>query len=662
MKKILPIIVFLITNQCFGQAYVANAYEAKSYFKLNGYKVVGISNDSLEANKRFNYLWTESAGKKFVISYVATHGGSGGGPAFDSTYVYAAILNCLKYSDTSTMLGVYRTALNGKLSIAAAAATYQPIGSYLTGSALTPYLTTAIAASTYQPIGSYLTSINSSQVITALGYTPYDASNPTGYLTTSSISGKLNISDTAAMLNLYKTVLATNTANIVLKANTNNPSFTGLVSAGGATADSAITTTSLHVTTNMRVDGNVGVGPVGAYPLSVVGTGATSILGYFEQPGSLVPTLQTYMKNTSSNVSTNAVVGALGFGNYFNSSYSPTTQNIADIQGVYLGSGTTQRGGINLRTHNGTTLATRLNINDTGIVKIPYYGAGTTLATPAYGLGVRADGTIIEIATGGGSSDSSTFSTNFRRDSLAINLRAEIAAIAGGGTGWGKIGNTVTAGSQFLGSTNNVSLRIRANNTERLVIDSVGTSTFTGPSLTGSAAQAAVVINQTWNTSASVSAFIVNATNTASGGSASVADFRIGGNSVAIINKVGAVYLAQANGASFGWSGRSRIWCNADGIINLSNNAQDNITRVNWGSTTSAYPSIARNAATLEFKLADNSAFAGTQSLYDRFGAGSPEGGVTAPVGAVYHRTDGGAGTSFYVKESGTGNTGWIAK
>jgi hypothetical protein len=43
-------------------------------------------------------------------------------------------------------------------------------------------------------------------------------------------------------------------------------------------------------------------------------------------------------------------------------------------------------------------------------------------------------------------------------------------------------------------------------------------------------------------------------------------------------------------------------------------------------------------------------------------GSGSPEGVETAPVGSTYHRTDGGAGTSFYVKESGSGNTGWVAK
>lgn len=43
-------------------------------------------------------------------------------------------------------------------------------------------------------------------------------------------------------------------------------------------------------------------------------------------------------------------------------------------------------------------------------------------------------------------------------------------------------------------------------------------------------------------------------------------------------------------------------------------------------------------------------------------GTGSPEGVYTAPVGSIFSRTNGGAGTSLYVKESGTGNTGWVAK
>jgi hypothetical protein len=43
-------------------------------------------------------------------------------------------------------------------------------------------------------------------------------------------------------------------------------------------------------------------------------------------------------------------------------------------------------------------------------------------------------------------------------------------------------------------------------------------------------------------------------------------------------------------------------------------------------------------------------------------GSGSPEGVVTAPVGSLFSRTDGGAGTSLYVKQSGSGNTGWVGK
>ena len=43
-------------------------------------------------------------------------------------------------------------------------------------------------------------------------------------------------------------------------------------------------------------------------------------------------------------------------------------------------------------------------------------------------------------------------------------------------------------------------------------------------------------------------------------------------------------------------------------------------------------------------------------------GDGTPEGAVAAPVGSFYSRKDGGAGTSFYVKESGSGNTGWVGK
>lgn len=43
-------------------------------------------------------------------------------------------------------------------------------------------------------------------------------------------------------------------------------------------------------------------------------------------------------------------------------------------------------------------------------------------------------------------------------------------------------------------------------------------------------------------------------------------------------------------------------------------------------------------------------------------GAGSPEGLVNAVPGSTYARTDGGTGTSFYIKETGIATAGWVAK
>ncbi len=45
-----------------------------------------------------------------------------------------------------------------------------------------------------------------------------------------------------------------------------------------------------------------------------------------------------------------------------------------------------------------------------------------------------------------------------------------------------------------------------------------------------------------------------------------------------------------------------------------------------------------------------------------RTGTGSPEGSITAAVGSLWLRSDGGSGTTLWVKETGTGNTGWVAK
>jgi hypothetical protein len=118
-----------------------------------------------------------------------------------------------------------------------------------------------------------------------------------------------------------------------------------------------------------------------------------------------------------------------------------------------------------------------------------------------------------------------------------------------------------------------------------------------------------------------------------------------------------------ASGSNIGWTSSTQLNnSSTDGILRVTNNAGTDFTRMQFGGTTSSFPALKRSTTTLQFVLADDSGFAASQDLYNRFGSGTPEGSITAPVGAIYHRTDGGANTSLYVKESGAGNTGWVAK
>lgn len=74
----------------------------------------------------------------------------------------------------------------------------------------------------------------------------------------------------------------------------------------------------------------------------------------------------------------------------------------------------------------------------------------------------------------------------------------------------------------------------------------------------------------------------------------------------------------------------------------------------------SAVALVSGTTTTRRIFAAQCQGFTGVRLDYE--GTGSPESVVTAVVGSTYRRTDGGAGTTLYVKESGTGNTGWVAK
>jgi hypothetical protein len=76
-------------------------------------------------------------------------------------------------------------------------------------------------------------------------------------------------------------------------------------------------------------------------------------------------------------------------------------------------------------------------------------------------------------------------------------------------------------------------------------------------------------------------------------------------------------YILIGSGQSYGWSTRSGISSPSDGVVGLYNNAANDFGRLQFGGTTSSFPSLKRSSATLQARLADDSAFAAVAGLVD---------------------------------------------
>ena len=96
----------------------------------------------------------------------------------------------------------------------------------------------------------------------------------------------------------------------------------------------------------------------------------------------------------------------------------------------------------------------------------------------------------------------------------------------------------------------------------------------------------------------------------------------------------GSGTVLAGSASALGWSGRTQLTAPGDGTLKIANNAGSGVTGLQFAAST-----------------------------YIQVGTGTPEGNVSAGVGSLFLRTDGGTGTSLYVKQGGgTGNTGWVAK
>jgi hypothetical protein len=170
---------------------------------------------------------------------------------------------------------------------------------YITASALTPYLTSATAATTYQPLDGdltaiaalagtaglvrktaantyaldsavYITGITSSDVTTALGYTPYNATNPAGYTTNTGTVTNVTGAGTVSGLTLTGDVT---TSGALTLGGTLSLTSSNVTTALGFTPYNA--TNPSGYLSSVSLTSNV----TGTLPIANGGTGATTESG-----------------------------------------------------------------------------------------------------------------------------------------------------------------------------------------------------------------------------------------------------------------------------------------------------------------------------------------------------------------------------------------------
>ena len=81
--------------------------------------------------------------------------------------------------------------------------------------------------------------------------------------------------------------------------------------------------------------------------------------------------------------------------------------------------------------------------------------------------------------------------------------------------------------------------------------------------------------------------------------------------------------IGLASGSYIGWSGQGLVRSVGDGVFKLSNGAETNFDRLQFGGSTSSFPAIKRyqSAALFQFRTADDAGFVGVELGHIRLNA-----------------------------------------
>jgi hypothetical protein len=157
--------------------------------------------------------------------------------------------------------------------------------------------------------------------------------------------------------------------------------------------------------------------------------------------------------------------------------------------------------------------------------------------------------------------------TGWRFSQFVVNLANQscihVTGVTAGSTNYlltannaGTLVNVNAVGSSGfvgIGANNAVTLLVGASNVSIGTINQTGARLDVAGGVSGSAATALISATQTWNTTGSPTAFLLNVTNTASGASANLMDLQVGGTSQFKVSKAGAITTASPSGAAAAW-------------------------------------------------------------------------------------------------------------
>lgn len=378
---------------------------------------------------------------------------------------------------------------------------------------------------------------------------------------------------------------------------------------------------STYITSILGTDGNSGI-------LKLSNSlGGNGILHFnntvatdrdFELPrtsGTLVISVNSATADIAGDIALTETSGATGQTSYTTGDilYASATNTLSKLGIGTTGQVLTVAGGVPVWSTPSTGTVTTMSVASAngfaGTVATATTTPVITISTSITGL-LKGNGTAISAATAGtdyltptGSAAGLTSFPTLNQNTTGSAATLTTARLINGTSFNGSADITITAAASTLTGTT------LASGVTASSLTSFGTS----PTMTGTLTVPTISLSTTISGAGTWTAGIINTSS------------NITGNNIVALG-----LLRAAASSSIQWNGRASMLSSADAVIDMRNNA--------------------------------NSAYASVQSLYSRFGSGSPEGVVTAPIGTYYSRTDGGTGTSLYVKESGTGNTGWVAK